>query len=410
MVRPSRLIWPAAYAAFLWVGPGGSNRSVSAQGLPLVRDLGPVVGVTQSLLSSVSGLREFDDGRVLVNDASARRVVVLDSALKVVKTVLDTSSGARFRYVRPLILVSGRAGDSTLLIDPVSLSVLAINRNGELAGLTAIPRPQDVAAIQNVESGRPGIDSRGRLVYRLAPSQASRPTPGVSRTALADSAAVVGVEWSGRRMDTLAVVKVRARVPVVAPGVTGGSIVGTRIDPIVLLDEWVVTANGEIAVLRGGDLHIDWVRADGTRAATAKLPYEWRRLTDSAKAAIVDSARRVSEAHPLRGAEIGNGTNIIAAIAPVMASDSLPDYRAPFAPQTTWADANGNVWVLPVPQAPSVEGAVYYVVNPAGEVVDRVRIPGGMRIAGFGRNSVYLASRETAGGASGLALIRRRLR
>jgi hypothetical protein len=73
------------------------------------------------------------------------------------------------------------------------------------------------------------------------------------------------------------------------------------------------------------------------------------------------------------------------------------------------ADPNGNVWILPNTSAHSRKnGLVYDVANRKGEISERVEVPAGCFIAGFGRGSVvYLLCDANA---DGLVLERARIR
>ena len=78
----------------------------------------------------------------------------------------------------------------------------------------------------------------------------------------------------------------------------------------------------------------------------------------------------------------------------IPASD-LPDYKPPFFAGSTRADTEGNLWILTIPTSPIAGGPVYDVINRKGEIVDRVQIPTGRTIIGFGpAGAVYLANRD----------------
>jgi hypothetical protein len=71
--------------------------------------------------------------------------------------------------------------------------------------------------------------------------------------------------------------------------------------------------------------------------------------------------------------------------------DSMADYIAPIREGSARADLDGNVWTLPTTSASANGGLLYDVINPAGELVERVQLPGGRDIIGFGRGgTVYL--------------------
>jgi len=62
------------------------------------------------------------------------------------------------------------------------------------------------------------------------------------------------------------------------------------------------------------------------------------------------------------------------------------------------ADADGNVWVLPSTSSQSGGGLLYDVINRRGEVFQRVRIPAGRALEGFGAGGVvYLTYRDASG-------------
>jgi hypothetical protein len=54
--------------------------------------------------------------------------------------------------------------------------------------------------------------------------------------------------------------------------------------------------------------------------------------------------------------------------------------------------------VRTIPTKPTPGGAVYEVIDRAGKLVDRVQVPAGTTIAGFGKGGVvYLGMRDAAG-------------
>ncbi|MDF1503786.1 hypothetical protein [Roseisolibacter sp. H3M3-2] len=91
----------------------------------------------------------------------------------------------------------------------------------------------------------------------------------------------------------------------------------------------------------------------------------------------------------------------------VMDAAELPSFRAPFGPGAVRADADGYLWIRPTPARPTPGGAVYDVVDRTGALADRLQLPPGYQLAGFGRGRVvFLAMRD----ASGVRLARVRLR
>ena len=81
-----------------------------------------------------------------------------------------------------------------------------------------------------------------------------------------------------------------------------------------------------------------------------------------------------------------------------MPANELPDYRPAFANGSVRADAEGKLWVRIIPSKPSTSGPEYDVIDRNGKLVDRVTLPRGTTIAGFGSGGVvYLGVRDTAG-------------
>src|SRR4030088_3765118 len=104
----------------------GIANSVCQAQLPVIRQLGPVTAVGKDSLGAVTTIRQLPGGRVLVNDIVGRRVVMLDSSLSSLTVIADTTSATANAYgVRPGGLIA-YPGDSTLFLDPASLSLRGI--------------------------------------------------------------------------------------------------------------------------------------------------------------------------------------------------------------------------------------------------------------------------------------------
>src|SRR3954468_19676810 len=179
-----------------------------AQSLAPVRQLGPVTAVAKEPLGAVTTVRHLPDGRVLVNDIVGRRVVMFDSALAGVTVIADTTSATANAYgVQPGGLIPYR-GDSTLFVDPGSLSMLLIDPSGKIARVMSAPRAQDVGFLVGGPFGSPGFDPKGRLVYRAPPNFGAmmrRPGSVVGLPQFPtppDSAPIVRFDLATRKLDT----------------------------------------------------------------------------------------------------------------------------------------------------------------------------------------------------------------
>jgi hypothetical protein len=424
-----------------------------AQSLPPVRQLGPVTAVAKEPLASVTTVRHLPDGRVLVNDIVGRRVVMFDSALSLVAVVADTTSATANAYgVQPGGLIAYK-GDSTLFVDPASLSMLLIDPSGKIARVMAAPRANGVGFLVGGPFGNPGFDPKGRLVYRAPPSFAGfRPQPGGSGSRLPqfptppDSAALVRFDLASRKTDTATFFKTPKFNVTITQSPDGGVRVSTTTNPLPQGDDWALLPDGTIALVRTKDFHVDWLNPDGTTTASPKIPFQWERLTDEAKVAFVDSAKIAIEKQRASG-QFGrdggqvftrttvdgaagaprrdgagdaprtgstpvpapNGNTTVTTGGPgggafgggqlppltMIAPSELPDYKPAFAPGSTRADAEGNLWIR-TSQNVDVR-PVYDIINRKGELIDRVQLPANRVLAGFGEGGVvYLAVRDGA--------------
>jgi hypothetical protein len=187
--------------------------------------------------------------------------------------------------------------------------------------------------------------------------------------------------------------------------------------------------DGAVAVLRGREYRIDFFDPEGARTAGSRLQYPWKQLDDAEKTHIVDSINtqrrkqfdemiddmRKQAENPNQ--KIGPGGEKIIIVdgmpirtyggermpmptppASVQATD-VPDYL----PATERgvanyrADADNRLWIRPKPAAgaPRGGGPVYEIVDRTGTLIDRVQLPAGRTLAGFGPGGVvYLTTRD----------------
>jgi len=315
---------------------------------------------------------------------------------------------------------------------------------GKVARVMSVPKAQDATFLIGGPFGNPGLDASGRLVYRtmLRPKMA----PGLDgklAPVSADSAPIIRFDLNDRRADTAGYIKVPApRVSINSS--EGRTRVTMQMNPLSVTDDWALLPDGNIAVVRGADFRVDLLKPDGTVVKGEKIPFEWQRLNDSSKQAIVDSTRKIVEEARTRQLAIMQGNAPAAtsstsspapsggmmfqmrveggppaAGAPATRSggtsielppvefaplSEMPDYRPAFSAGAVRADADGNLWIRTSTVFNGVQ--VYDVVNSSGQLVDRVQLPAGRTIAGFGKGGfVYLAVRD---GTVGVRLERAR--
>ncbi|MFI5229221.1 MAG: hypothetical protein ACHQWU_09145, partial [Gemmatimonadales bacterium] len=407
------LLLPAAVAA-------------RAQQLPPVRLINAPDASSPHAFGSVLAVRQLPDGQLLVNDGGNRQLVLLGATLQPAAIVADSASGSASSYgIRQGSLIPYVA-DSSLFIDPAGLSMFVLSPAGTIARVASVPRSQDAATLGAQYLNNPGLDAQGRIVYRALPGrglpvQQAKGQP-FQFPDPPDSVALVRVDLATRKLDTAAFYKI-AKVKMNVTQTDRGFTATSEINPMPLLDDWAVMSDGTVAVVRGQDFHIDWVNADGSMTASAKVPFEWQRLSDDDKVAVIDSARNEMEkarasaaANPQaagasgRGASPGDGAaqRVMVFMSGVEATakggaspgasapaltfvsvNELPDYRPAFSNNATRSDLDDNLWIRTTATRPgAIAGPIYDVINRKGELVDRVQIPAGRLIIGFGKGGV----------------------
>ncbi|HEY3287509.1 MAG TPA: hypothetical protein VGJ96_10380 [Gemmatimonadaceae bacterium] len=394
-----------------------------------MRPLGPVVSVSpEGLLRSVSLVRSLPNGAVLVHDLTGRQVVLLDSLLLLRRTVLDTSAASGAGYNSRIAGLIPYRGDSSLFIDPEALTMTVIDAAGETVRVMAIPRPRDADFMIGGPFGTPGVDPLGRIVYRgFAPADrrgASTGPPEPGKPFIMpqppDSAPIVRVDLREKSIDTITWVK-KPTERFEVRQTDKGFATTVRTNPMPVVDDWVLLADGRIAALRGRDYHVDWFAPDGARSSTPKVPFGWQRMSDDDKVRLIDSANVAWQAERERlnkqvnGGE-GEGVPVGGAAMrappvrfqvpnyqPVDAKE-LADYRPAFRTGAMSVDTQGRLWIRTT--ALSDTGPVYDVVDASGTLVDRVRLPFGRVVSGFGPGVVYLGVLDDKGARLERARIR----
>ena len=452
---------------------------------PAIRRVESAQAISTETLGAISQVRVLSDGRVLLNDGMRRRLLLFDSTLTQVTVVLDSIAEVENAYgSRPGRLIP-YVGDSSLFFDPATLAMLVLDEQGRITRVRAVPYAQHSGQFASSAAlwGMPAFDRQGRFVYRVAatPAPTPRPPAGIPWIPTpADSAFVVGVHLNSRAIDTLGVLRIPKVVYSVRMEPEGYYGINSVPNPLPLLDEWAVMADGSVAFVRGVDYRVEFRAPDGTITSGEKLPYPWMRMDDDAKERFADSAKVVQ----IKNAKDQFATSMISwsnalnkpyppsfeihegfIVPPGMPADwilpkgvtfppnympacppgvtppatptcmqsyfqemfgggytppapiyraptlirpaDIPDYKPPISYGATRADADGNLWVRGNPMRPMPGGIIYDVMNREGTMIDRIQLPMGYQLVGFGPGQVvFLSNRD----AKGLHLSRVRLK
>jgi hypothetical protein len=258
--------------------------------------------------------------------------------------------------------------------------------------------------------GRPGLDPKGRLIYRsqLRPNIRPTPTPsGSQKVELmpinADSAPILRGDFDTRTVDTLAWMKTpsQGRMAMeMKENLAGGPpsiMMHMQLNPFQMSDEWSVLSDATIAIVRVHDYHIDWIVPDGSHRSSAKMPIDWKRYTDAEKTQRVDSIKKVidQQLKNALSAQSGAGAPQMKMDVSIVPDSEFPSFWPPIQPGSVLADLDTHLWILPTTSTNAAAGFTYDVVNRTGEIFERVQLPKGHVLVGFGaHNVVYLTKAD----------------
>lgn len=391
----SRVLQRVAAVLLATASPGFAQ-----QGIP-IRTVSEPVGTDSGIFRAITTIRVLSDGRVIANDAPRRRLILLDSSLKSFTTLADTAASAPSRY--PALRQAGIfafTGDSTIFVDTEAQALVVIDPAGKFGRVMAPPKPSDVGFLGAAAFGSPGFDPTGRLVYRSIRRDASSmqmeiqaierggTTPTIF-PAKADSSPIVRADFETRAVDTIAWM----RVPTEKRQAIGNAIY-SAFNPLPATDEWALLPDGTIAVVRYNDYHLDLWSPDGTRSSSPKIPFDWKPISIEQRRALIDSVKKADEVRratlPPLPAPPGRPAPVRQPIFTVDAED-MWEFYPPVRPGQMRVDRNSNIWILPSTSSAAGSGLVFDVLSRTGSLIERVRLPVGRNLIGFGPNdTVYM--------------------
>lgn len=372
-----------------------------------------VLAATDSgMIASPTVLRPLSNGSVLIVDQVLRQLLLIDSSFKRTTVIADAAgvSPNHFGGSGGLLPFDG---DSTAFVDQEATALLVVSATGQIGRTMAPPNVEALRYFAGRDFGNPGFDTQGRLYYRTAgglemPFIDMRKLGARDTTiSLADSVPLLRADLDARRVDTLALISIPAgkrRLVHENERVWNVNV----INPLPAIDDWAFFPDGTVAIVRAHDYHVDWILPDGSKRSTPKMPFDWRAISAEQKTAIVDSVQRhldslheasAARATAMRPGRSGGPPILVAPASKSVSPGELPDYYPPvIAGSRMRFDADGNLWVLPSTSSMAVGGLLYDVVNRKGEIIERVQMPPGCRLNGFGPGGViYLLLLPTTG-------------
>lgn len=391
------------FAALIWA----LTATAGAQAPIPIRKIGPILATSYENVGQAVIVRAASDGHVIVGAGARQRVYAFDSTLKNFTLVADSGAGTGTMTTRPIGLIP-YVGDSTLLPDYSANALLVLDATGKQVRSMAPPNANDLGFLASPASyGRPGLDAKGRLIYRTSLLQRPKLTPPGSKKiemnpVSVDSAPIVRGDFDTRRIDTLAWMKTPNEGRVGNQMTTNGAggpptvMMYVQLNPFVVEDEWSLLSDGTIAIVRVHDYHIDWIDPDGTRRSSPKMPVEWRKYTDAERTQRADSLRRIAtEAWKKNTSAASPGSVQYKVDLSIVPDSEFPSFWPPITAGSVMSDLNAHVWILPTTSTNAINGFTYDVVSRSGEIVERVQLPKDCVLVGFGpHDAVYMTKAE----------------
>jgi hypothetical protein len=408
---------------------GGSESGLRNGDGVVVHDLARVLAVSESF-GFLQSVVERPDGRLLVADPLGSLFVALDPRTGEMEPV-GREGGGPGEWRQP-DAVHRLPGDSTLLVDLGNARLSVLDPDGQFTGsypMALLPAASAESVGERSGPRGPGqgqgggggamagpgrgvfgaggppeviqpraTDARGRIYYQTRGGPLG---PGGSPGAAPDSMQVK--RWD--RGDAPPVRLAGLRPAALASTTSGGAgNVAVRARPIPLApqDDWAVTSDGSIALVRAEPYHVEWLGADGSVVVGPAVSFTPVPVGEPEKQRWVESLGEsgLSMMMTVDGGSVNMQFRRGGGMGPQGAQGGVDDYEWPatlpaFRPGGARVDPEGRLWVERYGSAGSP--TLYDLFDRGGELTGRVRLPAERRVIGFGRNVVHVVHVDDLG-------------
>jgi len=347
---------------------------------PAPRRLTAVPVKVTAELATVSGARELKDGRILISDARRAAVYLIDPKSGTTQQI-GSAGGGELQYAQPGGFYAGVA-DTVYLLDRGQARVSVISPTGAIVGTRSIRR-KGVSGSSDADLDLQQVDSRGLSYFT---DRGLRLNAALGGTAV-DSAPLIRFDASRQHYDTIALLRQAQKKVTQADE----HMQITREIHGTPRDGWGMAADGSVAVVRASPYRIDWYSPSGKVSHGPTVAFEPIPYTAEDKAAVSSAT---SKSAPRAGIVDADGNEKKLSSAGV--EDSFAPTKAAFDPTNIIVSSEGQVWV-PRNQRFGVKTVLYDVFDRQGQRIDRVELPAGSRVIGFGSSSVYVVERDEKG-------------
>ena len=331
-------------------------------------------------IATVSGARELKDGRLLISDQTRAAVYLIDPKTGAAQKI-GSAGGGDMQYAQPGGFYSGVA-DTIYLLDRGQARVSVISPAGAIIGTRSIRR-KGYSGSSDADLDLQQVDSRALAYFLDRGSRLSAALGAVS----SDSAPLLRFDASRQHYDTVALLRQAQKKITQADE----HMQITREVHGTPRDGWGVAADGSVAIVRASPYRIDWYAGSGKVSRGPVIAFEPIPYTAEDKAAVSNAALKNAPKAGIVDAD-GNEKKMSSAGA----DESFAATKAPFDPTNIIVSSEGQVWV-PRNQRFGVKTVLYDVFDRQGQRIDRVVLPSGSRVIGFGPGSAYVVERDEKG-------------
>ena len=319
-------------------------------------------------LAQVASVRELANGHLLISDAGAPAILVVDPSSNAVRKLGREGRGPN-EFVRPGGIYYDVDGTTSLIVDRGQARVFVVDKNGALTGMRSIEQRGSQRAADSYDPLR--IDA-ALHTYFVEQGAIYRPDGG------GDSIPLIRFDVAQQRPDTVAHL-FRTRPTIVS---TQGRMTFGRTPVFSPADSWAVASDGSIALVRSSPYRIDWISPTGQRTIGPAISYAPVPVTDKDKA-----PKEASETASIGGGPAGGRQTTVSTLS------IKPEYakvKPAFDPLDLVVAPDGRLWVGRQ-EAAGAKQALYDVFDRIGTRVDRVALPARSHVVGFGPSAVFVA-------------------
>ena len=318
-------------------------------------------------LAQVAAVRELSNGHLLISDAGAPAILVLDPSTNAVRKLGREGRGPN-EFVRPGGIYYDVDGTTSLIVDRGQARVFVIDKNGALTGMKSIEQ----------RGSQRSADSYDPLRIDAALHTYFVDQGGMFRANAGDSVSLIRFDVARQKPDTMALL-FQTKPTIVS---TQGRMTFSRTPVFSPADSWAVASDGSIALVRSTPYRVDWISPAGQRTVGSVISYAPVPVTDADK-----EPKEGSGTASIGGGQVGGKQSTMSM------ADIKPEYakvKPAFDPLDIIVAPDGRLWVGRQ-EAAGAKQAVYDVFDHKGARVDRVAFPAKSRVVGFAPSAVFVA-------------------